>query len=464
MEMIDNHPVGEGMGRGIVWRHFFGVGDDSEEDMGANEDDWLNDLQSIKDDDPDVTELAGNGHDNYIENMTDEGWEQLGRDISNNTHLTSLHLNEGALNDRKISFFFRGLTSSGTIKYMHLVENELSAAGVRSMVPFVQNVSDLTNLELDGNNIQSEGFNALMRALRDSPIETLSCDRCGIDSIEIDFVSSPKSLKSLHLGDNCINADGCRGLAKLLQGGDSTLKYLHLDDNKIDDEGVEILVDALKNNTSLETLNLRRNNDISRQRQIMLLKLCCDISSIKATLQSNHTLKNIRLISENSDEFTEIDEGVMKEIDVATLINISYKNNPEGASRKKVIRTQLQSGTRAALCHLQDVNHSVYSEIDPLHLPEVLSLIGQHHGHAELFVALSSSIMALFSTVNRKKCIQQQMEYHAAKAAEHRAQLEELGTELEAIEAAEGNAGNDEVEHRSNKRRRKWWWGLWGGA
>jgi len=462
MEMIDNHPVGEGMGRGIVWRHFFGVGDDSEEDMSANEDDWLADLQSIKDNDPDVDELVGKGHYNCIEHMTDEDWEQLGRDISNNTHLTSLYLNEGALNDRKISFFFRGLTRSGTIKYMHLVENELSAAGVRSMVPFVQNVSNLTNLELDDNNIQSEGFNALMRALRDSPIETLSCDRCGIDTIEIDFVSSPKSLKSLHLGDNCINADGCRGLAKLLQGGDSTLKYLHLDDNKIDDEGVEILVDALQNNTSLETLNLRKNNDISRQGQIMLLKLCCDISSIKATLQSNHTLKNIRSISENSDGFIQTDDGVMKEIDMATLINISYKNNPEGASRKKVIRTQLQSGTRAALCHLQDVNHSVYSEIDPLHLPEVLSLIGQHHGHAELFVALSSSIMTLFSTVNRKKCIQQQMEYHAAKVAEHRAQLEELGTELEAIEAAEGNAGNDEVEHRSNKRRRKWWWGLWG--
>ncbi|KAK1746112.1 hypothetical protein QTG54_002719 [Skeletonema marinoi] len=151
-------------------------------------------------------------------------------------------------------------------------------------------------------------------------------------------------------------------------------------------------------------------------------------------------------------------------MDIATSTNRHYENKSEAAGRRKVIRNQLCSGTREKLATLQGVDHSVYSEIDPLHLPEVLSLIGQHHGHAELHWGLSSSIMTLFSTVNRKKCIQQQMEYHAAKAAEHRAQLEELGTELEAIEAAEGNAGNDEVEHRSNKRRRKWWWGLWGGV
>ena len=32
--------------------------------------------------------------------MSDDGWEELGRDISNNTHLKNVYLNEGALNDR----------------------------------------------------------------------------------------------------------------------------------------------------------------------------------------------------------------------------------------------------------------------------------------------------------------------------------------------------------------------------
>ena len=109
------------------------------------------------------------------------------------------------------------------------------------MVPFLQNANNLIELELTDNNFQSEGFKILLRALSDSPIEELLCQECGIESIEIDNEHKPKHLKRLYLNCNNINADGCRGLGKLLQG-DSTLTTLHLPGNKIDDEGVEILV------------------------------------------------------------------------------------------------------------------------------------------------------------------------------------------------------------------------------
>ena len=72
----------------------------------------------------------------------------------------------------------------------------------------------------------------------------------------------------------------------------------------------------------------------------------------------------------------------------------------------------------------------MYSEIDPLHLPEVLSLIGRRHGQGELFDALKTSIIRLFSTVNMKERIQQQRAYHAAKAAEHAAMVAELDAKL----------------------------------
>ena len=78
--------------------------------------------------------------------------------------------------------------------------------------------------------------------------------------------------------------------------------------------------------------------------------------------------------------------------------------------------------------------------------------------------------MTLFSTVNRKKYILQQKDYHAsrskeldaeleailakhsAKVAEHRARGEELDAELASIEAAKGNDDEQTIEHRSNKR------------
>ena len=48
---------------------------------------WMEILRRIRENDPDITELKECGYQNFIQEMTDEEWEQLGRDIANNTHL-----------------------------------------------------------------------------------------------------------------------------------------------------------------------------------------------------------------------------------------------------------------------------------------------------------------------------------------------------------------------------------------
>ena len=345
-------------------------------------------IQKIRENDPSWTFLDHvDDNDRYIQNMTNEEWEELGRDIANNTHLEKVDLSNGSLNDHKMSSLFRGLTRSSSIKTMILKGNELSLAGVRSMVPFSQNANSLRELNLNDNNLQSEGFNVLFRALRDSPIEELLCCNCGIQSIEIDTRHIPRHLTRLVLHGNIINADGCRGLAKLLQGGDTTLDLLSLDNNKIDDDGMEILVEALKNNVSLQTLYLRGNSGISKRGMIMMLKLVNDVSSIEAALRSNHTL-GCRYMFGGYGQ-------IQDHINGAFYINRNT-NSPEAAGREKVIQTQLHSERRAELAELQGVNHSVYSEIDPLNFPEVLALVGRRHGHGELYLALKSLIVVLY--------------------------------------------------------------------
>ena len=84
------------------------------------------------------------------------------------------------------------------------------------MVPFLHNANELRVLSFSSNNLQSGGFKVLLRALQNSPIEVLRVNRSGIESIEIDGEHIPKHLKSLYLNGNIINADGCRGLTKLL--------------------------------------------------------------------------------------------------------------------------------------------------------------------------------------------------------------------------------------------------------
>ena len=74
----------------------------------------------------------------------------------------------------------------------------------------------------------------------------------------------------------------------------------------------------------------------------------------------------------------------------------------------KIIDTQLRSDRRAELVELQGVSQSLHSEINPLHLPEVLALAGLYHGQGELYKALKTSIAGLITIVNRKQCLLQQ--------------------------------------------------------
>ena len=401
---------------------------------------WGETLQLIKENDPRVEEINcfHFSEEDDLQNMTDEELEELGNAIAKNTHLKKVKLSYAFLNEHKVTFLFQGLTRSSSVEEMLLNGNNLSTVGVRSMVPFLQSANNLTYLDVGTNKfLQSEGFNVLFRALRDSPIETLQCNDCGIDSLEIDIEHLPKHLKKLRLFDNSINSDGCRGLAKLLQGG-STLTDLSLQRNQIDDDGVGILVGALRSNTSLRKLFLSGNKAISTLGQTKLLKLLNDVSSIEATLQSNHTLTFLeRDLSINQ---------IRVHIDKAIGIN-SNASSPEAAGREKVVETQLNSERRAELAALQGVNHSVYSEIDPVHLPEVLVLVGRHHGQGELYLALKSSIADLISTVNRMECLKQQRDYHLARA-------KHLEAEIVAIEAAEGEAASIGCDSRSNKKRR----------
>ena len=138
--------------------------------------------------------------------------------IQKYTLVTFLHFFQDALNDHKLSLLFRRLTLSSSIQELSLYNNRLRT-GIKSMVPFLQNASNLVELVLDANSIQSEGFNFLLVALCDSPTLQLYCRNCDIESIHIDNDRYPTNLEALDLSllsENRINEDGCKGLVPSL--------------------------------------------------------------------------------------------------------------------------------------------------------------------------------------------------------------------------------------------------------
>ena len=187
--------------------------------MDREEQRFNTDCSRIADNDPRTTQFAFDnmGGVDFLLTVTNEEWEQIGRDVSNNTHLELVDC-FGILsnNENGLESFLRGLVGSTSIVDLGLENNRISPAGVRSLVPFLQNSCKLASLGIGRNNIGSEGFNILLWALRDSQIEGLYCGGSGIESIEIERGYFPRVLKKLDLSRNNISSDGCKGIAQLL--------------------------------------------------------------------------------------------------------------------------------------------------------------------------------------------------------------------------------------------------------
>ena len=131
---------------------------------------------------------------------------------------------------------------------------------------------------------------------------------------------------------------------------------------------MQILVDALQKNLSLTTINLTGNGGISEEGETMLLKLVTDISSIEATIQSNHSLTSVQFSLDVDNQIQELVDTVFIYTNHPSIIVYTggrREVKTEKAGQKKVIEMQLNSVKRAELGQILGVNHSVYNEIDP---------------------------------------------------------------------------------------------------
>ena len=177
------------------------------------------------------------------------------------------------------------------------------------------------------------------------------------------------------------------------------------------DEEAELLVTSLKHNTKLECITLAHNEGITERGYVAFLKLLNDVSSIKSTYRSNHTLKTciVSTLQYNKAEMRR--EGSLAPGRRALiLIEEACKDNRAlDAGRTKVIKYQLDSRKRKELSQLQGVEYSsignLFADIEPNLLPRILALIGNERGQSELYTALIQTAPDLLSYIDRKALI-----------------------------------------------------------
>jgi len=376
-----------------------------------------------------------------VASLSELAWQLLGRYIANNTHLEVIQLTKCGLTDNHLSLLFRELVRSESITDIDLSNfnptihdahfNQVGLVGIQSMVPFLQNSPKLSGINLNWlNTIGGEPFDALINALDGGPIEELHLRRCSMTDISVLGNVKLPYLKKIDLkGNNTrmsnnIGIDGCRTIANLLQNEDSRLETLNLDNtgiNNISDEGVELLVNSLKNNTTLRTLYLRQNV-INRRGYQAILKLLIDVSSIENTYTSNHTLEELFLPDHLSS----------RHINFALSKNRHYHH----AGKQKIIHYQFNHLNRTELATLQGItpptHNSAYVQIDPVVLPDVLAMIGENCTHSDMYLALIATASDLTSLVNKPAVFKERIEKNERKAAALTAEYEREAAALKA--------------------------------
>jgi len=396
------------------------------------------DITRIKNNDPDTIDLTIRRYD--AREVTDMAWRLLGRYIANNIHLLEISLDECNLTDEQIISLFSGLTSSTSLRYLDIDDNDFGIDGVRSIIPLLQNCPHLTTLFMSANtNIDTECFELVLSALDGKSMEELFISSCNITDISaLDRYNLPH-LKQLNLNWNKIGREGCIILSNLLQQEGSTLTTLYLRDTGMGDQEADIIAASLKHNTKLKELYLSENN-LTNETYVVFLKLLVDITSIDTVYSSNHTLTTCELNEYDGDNTQ------------AEALNDACKenklsSNPEAAGRAKVIKYQLDSQERKKLYELQGIEYSsignLLADIDPNLLPQTLALIGREHGHSEFYTSLLPVAPDLMSFINREAILEEERAKNSSRAAILRQQADALIRQASII-----SAKNDQIDER----------------
>ena len=111
-------------------------------------------------------------------------------------------------------------------------------------------------------------------------------------------------------------------------GGNYSVNFLRLIDNDISDSDTPLLASALKRNTRIGTLDLSDNNITDAGRKV-LLKAVFDTTSMDSIVESNH-LCNVRAYTDMDQEMTAVEAEIL-------LINTEKDDSIGKKIRKKVV-------------------------------------------------------------------------------------------------------------------------------
>ncbi|XP_040188016.1 NACHT, LRR and PYD domains-containing protein 12-like [Rana temporaria] len=197
----------------------------------------------------------------YYNDLTDSSCPHLASGIRNNQTLRILSLYGNNLDGPHFRDLMEALTTS-RIEELRFSFNTLTDSSCLHLASVVRNNQTLRILNLCGTNLKGPHFRKLMKALTTSRIEELQLPSNNLTDSSCPHLASGirnnQTLRTLNLSHNHLEGPHFRDLMEALTT--SRIEELQLYDNDLTDSSCPHLASGIRNNQTLRTLNLSKNN------------------------------------------------------------------------------------------------------------------------------------------------------------------------------------------------------------
>ena len=184
-----------------------------------------------------------------------------------------------------------------SLQSVTLMNNDTTEEGLVDIITSLSMHPNIHYLDLDGNQMNTNGCIAMAALLQHSctELQHLDLSRIELDDEGIDILvpalKNSSNLHKLYMHDNDpVTSRGWQHLASILASPNSNLITVGMASNNVDDKALAAFASSLVNNRTLRTLNLNRNGRITDEGWNAFSKLLCDTTSVNSTFLSNHTL------------------------------------------------------------------------------------------------------------------------------------------------------------------------------
>ncbi|XP_041036626.1 NACHT, LRR and PYD domains-containing protein 12-like isoform X3 [Carcharodon carcharias] len=223
--------------------------------------------------------------------LTASSAEALGSILNTNQSLIELNLSSNKLGDSGVKQLSAALRNPDCkIQKLVLMDVSLTSSCAEDLASTLSANPVLTALNLSYNKLGDSGVKLLSEALR-NPVCKIRrlwlCDN-GLSASSIKDIafalSTNRSLTELDLGHNKLRDSGVKFLSEALKSQDCKIQKLRLDDTRLTDSCSDDLASALSTNRSLIWLNLELNSFTDQS----IPAFCC-------LIKNNSSLERIEL-------------------------------------------------------------------------------------------------------------------------------------------------------------------------